>query len=184
MSMKISVTGKNMKITEALKDYIKEKLGKLETHFESAIMSAHATCIVEKDRHIVDINIQTTSTTVHVTEESEDLYKSVDAACDVVMRKVRKLKEKMVSRRKEGKGTGENFSIPTPESHEDIETSEGYHITVIDRFVKKPMSADEAAIQLDMLNNDFLVFINESNQRVNVIFKRRDGNFGLIDPKL
>ncbi len=183
MNMKINVTGKNMKITDSLKDYIKEKLGKLENHFETAIMSAHVTCIVEKDRHIVDINIQTTATTVHVTEESDDLYKSVDNALDTVMRKVRKLKEKMVSRKKQSKSTGENFAVQEYEPHTVIETEEGYHIAVIDRYVKKPMTPEEAAMQLDMLSNDFLVFYNELNQRINVIFKRRDGNFGLIDPK-
>ena len=64
-----------------------------------------------------------------------------------------------------------------------MEVSSGHHVVQVDRYVKKPLSVDEAALELDLLDNDFLVFFNEARNRVNVIYRRKDGNFGLIDPK-
>ncbi|MBN2726758.1 ribosome-associated translation inhibitor RaiA [Candidatus Mcinerneyibacteriota bacterium] len=179
MAVKMNVTGKNIKVTNAIKEYLEEKITKLE-HFNDHILSANVILSVEKLRHIVEVTLQTAGSTLHVSEETDDLYKSIDACMDIMARKLKKIKDKSVDRKRNGESLGE---IAESALLEGVEISSGHHVVQVDRYVKKPMTVDEAALELDLLDNDFLVFFNESRQRVNVIYRRKDGNFGLIDPK-
>ncbi len=176
--MKISVTGKNIKVTPSLKEYIDEKISRLE-HFDERIISSKVILGVEKQRHIAEITVQTAGSTVHVSEATDDLYKSIDKSTDMLARKLKKIRDKMADRKKNN---------DSPRFFEDEELTEGVeldgrHIIKVDRYVKKPMSVEEAAMQMDLLNNDFIVFTHSASGRVNVIYRRKDGDLGLIDPK-
>ena len=176
--VKIIVTGKNVKVTNAIKGYIEEKISKLE-HFSDSIIAVHVIVAVEKMRQIVEVTLQTSGSTIHVSEESEDMYKSIDRASDLLARKLKKLKEKMNGRKKQSAFSFDENVL----KEEGAETEEGHHIILVDRYVRKPMDVDEAVMQLELVKNDFLVFLNATTKRVNVVYKRKDGNFGLIDPK-
>lgn len=176
--MKISVTGRNIKVTPALKEYIDEKISKLE-HFDERIISSKVILGVEKQRHIAEITLQTAGSTIHVSEDTDDLYKSIDKSTDMLARKLKKVRDKMAHNKK-GAATPRHFH--PEELYEGVEV-DGSHIVQVDRYVKKPMSVEEAAMQMDLLKNDFIVFTNSASERINVIYRRKDGDLGLIDPK-
>ncbi len=177
----IAITGKNIQITDAIRNYIRGEIEGLEKYYEK-IISAHVILIVEKERKIAEITLQTAGSTLHVDDVSDDMYKSMDQAVDHLKRKLKKLKEKMIDKKRQFDKT--KFTLQNMERREEgVETEEGHHIVVVDRYVKKPMTVEEAAMQLELVDNDFLVFYNNNAERVNVIYQRKDGNFGLIDPK-
>ena len=179
MAVKMNVTGRTIKVTGAIKDYLEEKITKLE-HFNDHIVSANVILSVEKLRHIAEVTLQTAGSTLHVSEETDDLYKSIDSCMDILARKLKKIKDKNIAKKRSGESLGE---IAEKSLLEGVEVSGGHHVIQVDRYVKKPLFVEEAALELDLLDNDFLVFFNEARKRVNVLYRRKDGNFGLIDPK-
>lgn len=181
MSINIAISGKNIQVTKSLKTYINKEIEGLEKYFEK-IISAHIVLNVEKEREIVEVNLQTAGSTIHVSESTDDLYKSIDACIDHLERKLKQFKQKMIDRKRQFDKTQFSFENKQ-EVREGVETDEGHHIVLVDRYVKKPMNVEEAAMQLEITNNDFLVFFNDAADKINVIYRRKDGDFGLINPE-
>jgi len=181
MSINIAISGKNIQVTKSLKNYINKEIEGLEKFFEK-IISAHIVLNVEKEREIVEVNLQTAGSTIHVSESTDDLYKSIDACVDHLARKLKQFKEKMIDRKRHFDKSQFSFENEQ-EVREGLETDEGHHIVLVDRYVKKPMNVEEAAMQLEITNNDFLVFFNDAADKINVIYRRKDGDFGLINPE-
>src|SRR6056297_1983216 len=180
MSINIAITGKNIKITDAIRKYVTEEVNGLEKYFEN-IIGAHVILIVEKERKIAEITLNTSRNTLHIDEVSDDMYKSIDAVVDHLARQLKQIKEKMIDKKRQFDKT--KFTTQNMEKARDgIETDEGHHIVLVDRYVKKPMTVQEAAMQLEMVENDFLVFYNMNADHINVIYKRKNGDFGLINP--
>jgi putative sigma-54 modulation protein len=170
--MKIIVNGRHLEITPALKSYAEEKLTKFDRYL-SQITEATVTLSVEKYRHKAEVLLKANGVMIQAEGITGEIYSSIDQVVEKLDKQVKKYKEKIRSHRKgEGKGTPIP-ATPEPEQGKIIKKK---------RFDMKPMSPDEAAMQMELLDKDFFVFSNQSSGEINVIYKRSDGNFGLIEP--
>ena len=170
--MKIIVNGRHLEITPALKSYAEDKLSKFDRYL-SQITEATVTLSVEKYRHKAEVLMKANGVMIQAEGVTGEIYSSIDQVVEKLEKQVKKYKEKMCSHRKgEGKGAA-TPSKPEPEQGKIIKKK---------RFDMKPMSPDEAAMQMELLDKAFFVFTNQSSGEINVIYKRNDGNFGLIEP--
>ena len=178
--MKIIFKGKHIEVTDAMRNYIEKRLSKIERHFDH-ILEVIVTLSVEKNRQIVEVTLQASRALIRAEEETDDMYASIDKVADKLERQIRKYKEKYFQRphtnvdRKELVDEGVNI--------EDSDSNEIAKIVKTKRFAIKPMSVEEAAMQMDLLGHNFFVFANDNTNKVNVLYKRKDGNFGLIEPE-
>lgn len=172
--MNIIVNGRHLEITPALKTYAEEKVGKFGRYL-SDISEAVVTLSIEKYRHKAEVLLRANGVLIQAEGVTAEIYSSIDEVVEKLDRQVKKYKEKLVGRRKGGaKTAGEAEKSASPETGTIIKNK---------RFELKPMSPDEASMQMELLDKDFFVFINDISDDINVIYKRRDGNFGLIEPK-
>jgi putative sigma-54 modulation protein len=172
--MNIIVTGRHLEITPALRDYAEKKIKKFDRYM-SNISEAIVTLSVEKYRHKVEVLLKANGVLIQAEGITGEVYSSIDEVVEKLERQIKKYKEKLVSHRKsEGKaGTTETEAATTAEVGRIIKNK---------RFELKPMNPDEAAMQMDLLDKNFFVFTNDNSGDINVIYRRRDGNFGLIEP--
>ncbi len=171
--MNIVVNGRHMEITDALKSYASEKVAKVDKYLPEGT-EAVVTLEVEKFRHKAEVQLKVNGILIQAHEETEEMYASIDKVMDKIGRQVRKYKEKL----KGHKGRGEEVVIPEA----GFETELIPEIIKIKRFDMKPMAPEEAVMQMELLDKDFFVFSNVTSGAVNVIYKRKDGNIGLIEP--
>jgi len=172
--MNIIVTGRHLEITPALKSYAEEKVGKFERYL-SDISEAVVTLSVEKKyRHKAEVLLRVNGVLIQAEGVTAEVYASIDEVSEKLERQIKKYKEKLVTYRKGG--------ARATESAEKAPAAETGTIIKNKRFDLKPMSPDEASMQMELLDKDFFVFINDISSDVNVIYRRRDGNFGLIEP--
>ncbi|NWF52832.1 MAG: ribosome-associated translation inhibitor RaiA [Nitrospirae bacterium] len=171
--MNIIVTGRHFEITDALKKYAEGKIKKF-VRYLSNITEAIVTLSIEKYRHKAEVLLKVNGYLIQAEGVTGEIYSSIDEVVEKLERQVKKYKEKLVSHRK---GEGKSGSIAT--SIIPVETGK---IIKNKRFELKPMSQDEAAMQMDLLDKDFFIFTNENTGNINVIYRRKDGNFGLIEP--
>jgi putative sigma-54 modulation protein len=181
-SMKIKFNFKNFEPSNHLKEYAHERFMKLSKYLpDSENAELQINMEVEKFRHIADVTLTGKDVHLSATEESEDMYSSVDFSQDKLEAQLRKVRDKIKDKRKKGKGKSVRMDVISFSESEAGEREPVVEKT--DHYEPKPMSVDEAAMQLDTLNYEFLVFINaEAGERVNVIYRRKNGDFGLIDP--
>lgn len=176
--MKMIISGKNMEVTDALRDTTEKKLGKLDKYFFKNA-EAYVTFSVEKDRQIIEVTIPFAGAIIRAEEFTDDMYTSIDKAVDVLERQVKKHKTKLQRRKHNGK-TIRFENIPSLDTQErDNEPK----IVKTKRFAIKPMDEEEAVLQMDLLGHNFFVFRNADSDEVNVVYKRKDGNYGLIEPE-
>ena len=172
--MNIIVTGRHIDITPALKSYAEKKIARVNRYL-SNISEANVTISVEKYRHKVETLLKVNGIMIQAEAITGEVYSSIDEVADKLERQIKKYKEKLVSHRK-GEGT------PGPETLETATPPEEGKIIKNKRFALKPMSPDEAVMQMELLDKDFFVFTNDNSGDINVLYRRRDGNFGLIEP--
>jgi putative sigma-54 modulation protein len=181
--MDITVTGRHIEATPAIKDYAAKKLEHVGIDFPR-ILSAHFILDVEKFRHIAELVIQCGNhITIEAREISEDLYASIDRVVDKVARQMRKYKTKIQDHRPRDV---EMFHVDEHVLTHDLHEEQGKHRVVrTERFAIKPMFVDEAVLQMELSDqSQFLVFLNADTEKVNVLYRRRNGDFGLIQPTL
>ena len=177
--MDIAVTFRHMKPAESIRRYAEEKVSKIEKYLDFPI-EAHVVLSVEKFRHIADVTLSVSGTWIKGIEETEDMYSAIDKVMDKLEKQVKKSRSKIRNRRTENR-KGEDI-LGMQETEEDAPFDlEGPGIEV-EKMIAKPMDPEEAAMQLSTSQNDFLVFRNSRSEQINVIYKRKDGNFGLIEP--
>lgn len=187
--MNITVTGRHMEMTDALKAYIQNGLEKVEAHFDKDF-EADVVLDVEKHRHIAEVNLHTNGVRIHSREASSDMYASVDAAIIKLERQIRKFKDRINRHQPRTAREGRDYhhAILTPELPEEntnVDASyESHRVVHREKISMKPMSVDEAMMQLELVQDQpFLVFSNADTSEVNVLYSREDGTFGLIEPK-
>ncbi|NPV42761.1 MAG: ribosome-associated translation inhibitor RaiA [Firmicutes bacterium] len=173
--MRIIASGKNMEITQALKDYVEKRIGKVEKYFDNDI-EAQVTMSVEKDRHIVEVTIPLNGMILRAEEETGDMYTSIDLVIEKLERQIHKYKTRI--NRKLRKTAFLNTGIENSGKEEDEPK-----IVKTKRFAVKPMPVEEAILQMNLLGHDFFVFSNAETEEVNVLYRRKDGNYGLIEPE-
>lgn len=174
--MLVKVSGKNLEVTDALKEMIEGKLERFGKYFKEDT-EAQATLSVEKNRQIIEITIPMNGSILRAEEATEDMYSSVDKAIDKLNRQIRKYKTRLEKRQK-GHETIRFENVPNLEGG----YKEDEKIVKTKRFPVKPMDAEEAVLQMELLGHNFFVFTNSDTDDVNVVYKRKDGNYGLIEP--
>lgn len=178
--MKITFKGKHIEVTDAMRNYIEKRLNKIERHFDH-ILEVIVTLSVEKNRQIVEATLQASRALIRAEEETDDMYTSIDKVADKLERQIQKYKEKYFQ--KPHPGTERKGLVNEGVNAEDSESDKIAKIVKTKRFAIKPMSVEEAAMQMDLLGHIFFVFANDNTNKVNVLYKRKDGNFGLIEPE-
>lgn len=176
--MKYTITGRNLEVTEALKTAIYEKIGKLERYF-TADTEVHVTLSVQKDRQKIEVTIPVKGNIIRAEQESTDMYVSIDLVEEVIERQLKRYKTKLISRKQEATSFSDAFIEDEELSGED----DGIRIVKTKRFAMKPMNAEEACLQMELLGHSFYVFYNTDEEQVNVVYKRADGSYGLIAPE-
>ncbi|WP_010233344.1 ribosome hibernation-promoting factor, HPF/YfiA family [Clostridium arbusti] len=177
--MRITISGKNVEVTNGLRSAIEKKLTKLDRYFNPDV-TAHATLSVENYRQIVEVTIPFGGAILRGEESNTDMYAAIDLVADKMERQVRKQKTKL-DRKKYGASLRFQ-SIPDFEDYGKDEVKEP-SIVKTKKFAIKPMSEEEAVLQMELLAHSFFVFQNADSTEVNVVYKRKDGNYGLIEPE-
>ena len=178
--MQLSVTFRNMEPSEALKNYGHERSGKLSKYIDKPVES-QVILTVHKFRQIVDVVINVDGLRIAGQEAHEDMYAAIDLVMDKIERQVKKYREKIRKPKPlQGREIRWRRDIYDQDSFDD--DREPVVVRTENYFVK-PMSVDEAAMQMDLSQQEFLVFNNASTQTVNVLYRKKDGNYGLIVPQ-
>ncbi len=183
VNLPIKVTGRHVSVTDAIMDYARRKIEGLHLDYPR-IIEAQVILDVQKYRHIAEVILHCTNhITIDATAETSDLYASIDQAVDKVAQQMRKYKTKIMRqhrpRRHEVKHLDEQvFSSEGLDEHEEAEPT----LVHTERYPVKPMFVDEAVLQLEMSSRQFVVFLNAKTEKVNVIYRRKHGDFGLIEP--
>lgn len=177
--MKVNITGKNMEVTDALRNVTYKKLGKLDKYFDKDVI-ADVTFSVEKSRQIIEVTIDLPGTILRAEESTDDMYTSVDRAVDILERQVRKYKTKLQKRYQNNNTIRFENIQPLPQGNEKEMKP---RIVRTKRFAMKPMHEEEALLQMELLGHSFFMFMNAETDEVNVVYKRKDGNYGLIEPE-
>lgn len=177
--MEITVTFRHTEPIESLRAYAEEKISKIQKYLDVPL-EAHLVLTVEKFRHIADVTLNLNGTPIKGVEETGDMYSAIDQVMDKIENRVKRHLSKIRSHRQEGgkeeleSGSDEAIDV-VGEAHEEP-------IIEVEKMFAKPMDPEEAAMQLNLLKKDFLVFRNAKSREINVIYKRGDGNLGLIEP--
>lgn len=176
--MRITVSGKNIDVRPSIREYIEGKLEKFDRYFNTDI-DIKVTVSVEKHRQKIEVTMPLKHGVIFRAEESsDDLYQSVDMVMDKLMKQMRKHKTK-IEKRYHKHDSIRVADIPEYEGDESDSK-----IVRTKSFPIKPMDPEEAVLQMEMLNHDFFVFMNGDTDEVNVVYIRKDGNYGLIEPTL
>ncbi|MCY6355464.1 ribosome hibernation-promoting factor, HPF/YfiA family [Clostridium sp. ZS2-4] len=176
--MKITVMGKNIAITDGLKNAVETKLSKLDKYFNPDV-EVNATLSVQKNKKIIEVTIPFNGVILRGEEINEDMYAAVDIVLEKLERQIRKQKTKL-QRKKHGDALKFQF-IPEyiPRNDEDIDSK----IVKSKKFPMKPMNNEEALLQMELLGHSFFVYTNAETEEVNVLYRRKDGQYGLIEPE-
>ena len=180
--MELQITGKNMEVTPVLRSYIERKLSKLNHHLSNITM-----CRVDiteektkspQQQFMVRITVAGRGTRLHSEERGADLFKAIDKAKTTMTRQLEHYKGKRYE--KKGKGN----SLPRSGFSEVPEITKTPEVVKVKRFAIKPMSLTEAASQMEILDHDFFLFYNADAEEPNLLYRRNDGNYDLIEPEL
>ena len=176
--MNFIISGKNIEVTPGLKDSVISKLGKLERYFtpDTEII---VTLSVEKDRQKIEVTIPVKGDIIRSEQTSTDMYVSIDLVEEVIERQLRKYKNKLIARHQEGSA----FKLEFFEEEPAIDSNDEIQIVRTKKFGIKPMFPEDACVQMELLGHDFFVFSNAETEEVNVVYKRKNGTFGLIEPE-
>ena len=176
--MEISFTFRHMEPSTELRSYVEKKVYKVKKYFDSPV-EAHIVLKIEKFRHIADMTISIDGNKIKAVDESGDMYSSIDQAMDKIEEQLRRLMSRKKEYRLENiKGT--DLLINGVETQEG-QVESGPTIIKAERVDIKPMDINEAAMQIDMSKRNFFVFSNSKSKSINIIYKRKDGNLGLIE---
>lgn len=178
--MRYTITGRNIEITDGLKKAVEEKLHKLGKYFTEDT-EAKVTLSVQKEAHKIEVTIPTKQGLIRAEEVSEDMYVSIDKVEDIIERQIKKFKNKLVDRKQSGVSFSELF---INEEDSDVEEEDEIKIVKTKRFSIKPMDPEEACLQMELLAHDFYVFRNAISDEICVVYKRKDGKYGIIEPEV
>ena len=163
--MKFIIIGKNIDVTTGLREAVESKLGKLERYF-TPDTEIHVTLSVQKERQKIEVTIPVKGTIIRSEQVSDE-------------RQLRKYKNKLVARHQEGSGFKKEFF----DSENTVEDDNDIKIVRTKKFGFKPMYPEDACVQMELLGHDFYVFCNAETDEVNVVYRRKNGAFGLIEPE-
>lgn len=174
--MRFTISGKNIEITEGLRNAVKEKLGKLERYFtpETEVI---VTMSVEKERQKIEVTIPVKGNIIRSEQVSNDMYVSIDLVEEIIERQLKKYKNKLVDAKQGSAHFMPEFIEKETEDDEEIK------IIRTKKFGMKPMYPEDACVQMELLGHNFFVFQNAETDEVNVVYKRKGNTYGLIEPE-
>ena len=174
--MRITISGKNIDITDGLRKAIEEKLAKLERYFtpETDII---VTLSVEKERQKIEVTIPVKGNIIRSEQVSNDMYVSIDLVEEVIERQLKKYKNKIIDQHQAAGNFQQEFI------EKEVEDDEEVKIIRTKRFGMKPMYPEDACVQMELLGHNFFVFQNAETEEVNVVYKRKGSTYGLIEPE-
>ncbi len=172
--MKYRITGKKLEITEGLRDAVVESLNKLDRYFQEDVQ-ADVTMRVEKSRQIIEVTIPVKGSVIRTEQSSSNMYVSIDLAEEVLERQLKKHRKKLIDQYQN--------SMFQPDFLEEEEGEEDeIRITRNKRFDVKPMYPEDACLDMEMTDHQFFAFVNAQSGEINVVYKRSDGTYGLLEP--
>lgn len=177
-SMRFTITGRNIEVTEGLRSAVESKLGKLEKYFDKDV-DINVTLSVEKDRQKIEVTIPVKGSIIRSEQTSSDMYVSIDLVEEVIERQLKKYKNKIIQSKQ---AAGNVFT----QDYIDKDYEEEAEVKIVrsKRFGIKPMDPEEACIQMELLGHNFYVFSNSETGEVNVVYKRKGNTYGLIEHEL
>ncbi len=176
--MTFIIIGKNIDVTPGLKEAVENKLGKLERYF-TPDTEIHVTLSVQREHQKIEVTIPVKGDIIRSEQVSNDMYVSIDLVEEVIERQLRKYKNKLIARHQEGG----NFKHEFYENNDTLPDDDEIKIVRTKRFGIKPMYPEDACVQMELLGHDFFVFCNAETDEVNVVYRRKNGSFGLIEPE-
>ncbi len=180
--MQLSVTFRHVEPSDALKDYCRDKISRVEKYLDSAV-EVNVVLSVEKFRHIADVTILSDGLKINGQEQTEDMYSAIDMVVDKLERQIKRYRQKLKGRTKSNKRVKAKEVRIDVISSEDDESEEAHpRVVRAQQMYAKPMDVDEAVMQLDLSSETFLVFTNSETEKINVLYRRDDGHYGLIEP--
>lgn len=180
--MQIAITFRHMESSSPIRDYAEEKFAKLKKYIEEPIDAQVVISVEKKIRHNVEVTIVAKGITIKASEESADMYASIDVVSDKLERQLKRYKEK-IKRHTPSTKKGRQIAKTVFEA-ESLEVGDDQPTIVRSHsFSAKPMSVEEAAMQMDLMHKEFMVFTDAVTDEVNVVYRRKDGNYGLIAPE-
>lgn len=175
--MNMNYAGKNVEVTDALREVTEKKLSKLDKYFQRNI-EGNVTFSTQKNLKTIEVTINLPGTIIRAEESSDDMYASIDRAVDVLERQIRKYKTRLQNRQQSAETIRFENVMPLPEEQEQDKP----RLVRTKKFNLKPMTQEEAILQMELLRHNFFVFMEGDTGDVNVVYKRKDGNYGLIEP--
>src|SRR5699024_1903332 len=183
--MNYNIRGENIEVTQAIRSHVEEKIGKIEKYFETPPTSdVNVNLSVYNEERQVEVTIQMTDLLLRAEEHHTDMYAAIDLVVAKVERQIKKYKTKINRKfRQEGSPKYVFAELEKEKREQEIEEeSSDIEIVRTKRFDLKPMDSEEAVLQMDMLGHQFFVFTNAESNETNVVYKRRDGKYALIEP--
>ena len=176
--MKIKITGRNIDLTEGLKNAVEDKQSKLEKYI-TPDTDVYLTISVEKERQKVEVTIPAKGNIIRSEQVSNDMYVSIDLVEEVIERQLKKYRTKLIAKHQNAASAFKQEFLEE-QSVEDEEIQ----ITRVKKFDMKPMYAEDACVQMELLGHDFFVFVNAETDEVNVVYKRKGNTYGIIEPEV
>ena len=174
--MRFTITGRNIEVTQGLREAVEDKLGKLDRFFAPAT-EAVVRLSVQKDIQKIEVTIPVKGHIIRAEESSSDMYVSIDLVEELLERQLKKYKNKLIDKKQSAPSFSEAFL------QEDASAEEEIQIVKSKKFAVKPMDPEEACVQMELLGHNFYVFLNADTEEVNVVYKRKGGTYGLIEPE-
>ncbi len=182
--MKLDIRGKNIEVTDALKDYTTKRLSKLEKYFDD-VKEAQVALSVDSEGHKVEVTIPINGMILRGEEATDNMYSSIDLVEEKLEKQINKYRTKLYRNTRGAgfrKSLREEIEKEIKNKKEPFGTADVFNIVRTKRFALKPMDEEEAIMQMNLLGHTFFVFFNANSDEVNVVYKRKDGNYGLIEP--
>ena len=180
--LKFNIRGENIEVTPAIREYVETKVEKVERYFnEDVNATANVNLKVYNDKQTkVEVTIPMKNVTLRAEERHNDMYAAIDLIVDKLERQIRKHKTKVNRKFRESEGAGVYFATVTKNGRE-AEQEEDYQIVRTKQFDLKPMDQEEAILQMNMLGHDFYIYTDAESDSTNIVYKRKDGKYGLIE---
>lgn len=177
-----TVRGKNIEITSALREYVEKRVGKVTKYFDK-VGDISVLLTVVKGRHIVEVTVPLPGGMLLRGEEATmDMYSSIDLVVEKLERQIHKHKTKLARRFREGGFKADMIVTEAGKPAQAVEEDADYPVVKTKRFAVKPMDVQEAIMEMNLLNHDFFVFRDGQTEEICVVYRRSDGNYGLIEP--
>ena len=176
--MKLNIRGDKLEITDAIRDYVEDKLGRLDKYFKDSDINANVLLKVKGNRQIIEVTVPTDKYILRSEEEHNDLYAAIDLVVDKLEGQIRKNKTKLKKQNIDNKYKDFNFDYELDEDEENNDV-----IVKHKEIEMKPMDSEEAILEMELLGHSFFVYKDVDTGNVNVLYKRKDGEYGILETK-